>query len=70
MRIYKTYFDKSDTPFVQEFQKNRKYHTVWKRRPYDTFLGHKVVMVKKFGLFNVKGKSDPFTMLNDFIESR
>lgn len=53
MKIYKTYFDKSDTPYIQEWQKNRKYHVVWKRCAYKSFLGCRVVMVKLFGIFTI-----------------
>lgn len=47
------YFDKNDTPYSQEFQPKRKYHKVWKRLKYKTFLGHKVVMVKWFDLITI-----------------
>ena len=56
MRIYKTYFDKSDTPYTDKFQPKRKYHVVWKRNPYKLFLGHRVIKVKLFGLFDITPK--------------
>jgi hypothetical protein len=68
MKIYKTYFSKEDTPFNQLCQPKRKYHTVWKRNPYQTFLGHKVVKVKLFGIFKIKGNSDPMTLLEEGFE--
>ena len=52
-RLYKTYFDKSDTPFRQDFQPTQKYHIVWKRAAYRTFLKHKVVKVKFLGIFTL-----------------
>ena len=69
MKIYKTYFSKDDTPFRQEFQANKQYHVVWKRRPYKTFLGHKVVKVKLFGLFNIYVKKDAFEIIDEFLNS-
>ena len=56
MKIYKTYFDKKDTPYRDDFQRNKKYHVVWKRQPYKTFLRHKVVKIKMFGLFTIYDK--------------
>lgn len=53
MKIYKHYFDKKDTPYVQEYQPKRKYHTAWKRIRYKGFLGHKVVKIKLLGLFTI-----------------
>lgn len=53
IKPYKTYFDKKDTPFRQDFQPNKKYHVVWNRLPYRTFLGYKVVKVKLFGIFTI-----------------
>jgi hypothetical protein len=52
-KIYKTYFDKSDTPFRQDFQPNKKYHIVWKRNAYTKFFNHKVIKVKKYGIFTI-----------------
>lgn len=52
-KIYKIYFDKSDTPFRQDFQPNKKYHVVWKRNAYTKFLNHKVLKVKKYGIFTI-----------------
>lgn len=68
MKIYKTYFEKNDTPFRIDFQPNRKYHVVWKRNPYQTFLGHKVFKVKLFGIFKIKGNSDPMVLLEESLE--
>lgn len=56
MKKYKTYFDKKDTPFRQDFQPNRKYHVVWKRVAYQYFLGHKVVKCKQWGIFPIRFK--------------
>jgi hypothetical protein len=53
MKIYKTYFKKTDTPFNQDFQPNRKYHVVWKHMPYVNFLNHKVYKIKLLGLFTI-----------------
>ena len=53
MKKYKIYFAKSDTPFRQDFQSKKKFHTVWRRLPYKTFLGHKVVKIKKYGIFTI-----------------
>lgn len=68
MKVYKTYFDKKDTPFTQDFQKHKKYHVVWKRRAYATFLGHNVLKVKLLGIFTIKGNSDPVTLMNNMIK--
>jgi hypothetical protein len=72
MKIYKTYFDKSDTPFIQTFQPRRKYHVCWKRVPYKTFLGHNVVKIKLFGLFTIKKMpkriSKRMTALDNFLK--
>lgn len=56
MKIYKHYFDKSDTPFVQSFQQNKKFHTVWKHNAYKMFLDHSVHKIKIFGLFTLYEK--------------
>ena len=53
IKQYKTYFDRSDTPFVQEWQSKRKYQIAWKRMPYTSFLGHKTVKVKWLGLITI-----------------
>lgn len=53
MKIYKTYFKKSDTPYRLEFQPHKKYHTVWKHNAYIEFLGHKVFKIKLFGIFTI-----------------
>ena len=53
MRLYKHYFDKTDTPFDGSFQKNKKYHTVWYRGKYRIFLFHKVVKIKFLGIFTI-----------------
>lgn len=53
MKIYKHYFDKSDTPYKQTFQPKKKQHTVWKRNPYTRFLGHNVQKIKLFGIFTI-----------------
>lgn len=53
MKIYKHYFDKNDTPYVQDFQANKKYHTAWKRLKYRAFLDHKVLKIKVFGIFTI-----------------
>ena len=56
MKIYKTLFDKNDTPFRQDFQPDKKYHTVWKNLPYTKFLGHTPHKVLLFGIFKVRSK--------------
>lgn len=53
MKIYKHYFNKTDTPYIQEFQKRNKYHTAWKNFAYKSFLGHKVYKIKLFGIFTI-----------------
>ncbi len=53
MKLYKHYFDKSDTPFNQLYQKKRKWHTVWFRGKYRIFLQCKVIKVKFLGLFTI-----------------
>ena len=53
MKKFKTYFDKSDTPFNLSYQPKSKYHTVWKRQPYTSFMGHKVIKIKLWGLFTI-----------------
>lgn len=53
MRIYKHYFDKNDTPYVQDYQAGKKYHTAWKHLKYRAFLGHKVLKIKVFGIFTI-----------------
>jgi len=53
IRFYKHYFDRSDTPFIQDFQKGKKYQCVWKLGKYEVFLNHKVVKIKLFGLFTI-----------------
>jgi len=68
MKIYKTYFDKKDTPFTLKFQPKRKYHVVWKRLAYGSFLGHKVIRVKLFGLFTIKNNAkSPISELKKII---
>jgi len=69
MKIYKTYFDKKDTPFSLKFQPKKQYHVVWKRNAYKSFLGHKVIKVKLFGLFTLsKLTGSPTSKLTDIIE--
>lgn len=58
MKLYKHYFDKSDTPFKATYQQKRKYHTVWKRGAYRIFLQHKVVKIKFLGLFTIYKLTD------------
>lgn len=53
MKIYKTYFDKNDSPYIKEWQPEQKYHTVWKHLAYAMFLKHNVVKIKLFGLFTI-----------------
>ena len=53
MKIYKHYFEKTDTPFVQEYQAKKKYHTAWKHLRYVRFMDHKVVKIKMFGIFTI-----------------
>ena len=57
MKIYKHYFNKDDTPFVNTYQPKKKYHTVWYRNTYDTFLTHKVVKIKLFGIFTIYNRA-------------
>lgn len=56
-KIYKTYFDKGNTPFKQEFQQKKKYHTVWLRLPYKKFVSHQVIKIKLFGIFTIYDRS-------------
>ena len=58
MRIYKHYFEKSDTTYVQTFQSKKKYHAVWKHLKYTAFLNHNVVKIKLFGLFTIYKKEN------------
>ena len=67
MKKYKTYFSKEDTPYRKDFQPDRKYHVVWKRNAYESFLGHKVVKVKLFGIFNIMGKGSPSKIIEGYI---
>lgn len=53
MKKYKCYFDKNDTPFKQEFQANKKYHSVYFRLPYTRFLQHDIIKIKLFGIFTI-----------------
>lgn len=53
MKIYKHYFKKTDTPYIQEFQKRKKYHTVWFRNARKSFIGHKIYKIKLFGIFTI-----------------
>lgn len=58
MKLYKHYFDKSDSPFVQSYQRKRKYHTSWKRGKYRIFLQCKVVKIKFLGIFTIYKLTD------------
>ena len=58
MKLYKHYFDKSDTPYVESFQRKRKYHTVWKRGKYMVFLQCKVIKIKFLGIFTIYKLTD------------
>lgn len=53
MKKFKTYLSKEDTCFEQDYQSKRKYHTLWCHLPYRTFLKHKVVKIKLFGIFTI-----------------
>ncbi len=53
MKIFKLYFLRSDTPFKQSYQKGKKYHTEWLCKPYKKCEGHKVYMIKLFGIITV-----------------
>ena len=53
MKIYKIYFRKTDTPLHLDYQPNKKYHTIWTRSAYSTFLKHKVWKIKLFGIFTI-----------------
>ena len=53
MKIYKHYFDKKDTPYVQDYQPKQQFHTSWKHYRYKVFLGHQVVKIKLLGLFTI-----------------
>lgn len=57
-KIYKTYFDKSDTPFRQDVQSRQKYHSAWFRLRYRSFLSHKTVKIKLFGIFTIYKRKD------------
>ena len=58
MKLYKHYFDKSDTPYVKSFQRKRKYHTAWMRGKYRIFLQHKVIKIKFLGIFTIYKLTD------------
>ena len=58
MKLYKHYFDKSDTPYVESFQRKRKYHTVWKKGKYRVFLQCKVIKIKFLGIFTIYKLTD------------
>ena len=58
MKPYKHYFNKSDTPYRQSFQRGKKYHTVWMRGRYRIFLQHKVVKIKFLGIFTIYKLTD------------
>ena len=58
MKLYKHYFDKSDTPYRESFQRTKKYHTVWHRGAYKVFLAHKVVKIKLLGIFTIYELTD------------
>ena len=58
MKLYKHYFDKSDTPYRESFQRKRKYHTVWHRGAYRVFLQHKVIKIKFLGIFTIYKLTD------------
>jgi hypothetical protein len=53
MKLYKHYFDKSDTPFIPERQPKAKYHTVWMRKTYEKISNHKVYMIKFLGFITI-----------------
>lgn len=53
MKIYKLYFDKKDTPFIETYQSKAKYHTTWTRLQCKKFFGHEVLKIKLFGLFTI-----------------
>jgi hypothetical protein len=53
LKLYKHYFDKADTPYLQTWQSEKKYHTVYKRVAYTEFLKHKVIKIKFLGLFTI-----------------
>jgi hypothetical protein len=53
MKIYKHYFKKTDTPYIQEWKKRKKYHTIWKHLIWERFLGHRVYKIKLFGIFTI-----------------
>lgn len=57
IKKYKIYFDKNDTPYVSDWQAEKKYHMVWKRLPYKRFLGHRVAKIKLFGIFTIYDRS-------------
>lgn len=58
MKLYKHYFDKSDTPYRESFQRKKKYHTVWHRGAYRVFLAHKVIKIKFLGIFTIYELTD------------
>lgn len=53
MKIYKHYFKKTDIPYIQEWQKRKKYHIAWKHFAYKSFFGHRVYKIKLFGIFTI-----------------
>jgi len=58
IKQYKTYFDKKDTPFRQDFQPNKKHHVVWYRMAYDSFLKYKTVKIKWLGIITLKDNKE------------
>lgn len=58
MKLFKHYFDKSDTPFIQGYQRERKYHTVWTKGMHKIFYPHKVIKIKFLGIFTVYKLTD------------
>ena len=58
MKLYKHYFDKSDPPYRESFQRKKKYHTVWHRGAYRVFLRHKVIKIKFLGIFTIYELTD------------
>lgn len=52
MRLYKHYFENTDT------QSQKKYCTEWFREKYRIFLRHKVIKIKLLGLFTIYKLTD------------
>lgn len=57
LKPYWCYFDKTDSPFLPEYQEKRRMHMARYRMPYKEFLKHKVKKIKYFGIFTIYQES-------------